>query len=70
MAHGYSSIILVSCILSIASYFLMYHLYSVFFTSDIEESFMTQMKSPMIWLAHFLFFMVMIGIDLANKKFF
>ena len=70
MAHGYSSVLLISIVLSIASYFVMYILYSIFFQSDIEESFMTQMKSPMIWAIHIIFLMIMIGVDLANKKFF
>jgi hypothetical protein len=70
MSHGYSSIILTSSLLSIASYFVLYHLYSIFLTSDIEESFLTQMKSPMIWLIHAMLLMITIGFDLANKKFF
>lgn len=70
MGHGFSAIILASSLLSIASYFILYKMYEIWFVSDIKESFYTQLKSPMIWLMHLIFIMLMIGIDLANKKFF
>lgn len=36
MAHGFSLIILVSSLLSIGSYYVMYKIYEVLFVSDIK----------------------------------